>query len=201
MPPLLSALWVTIRIYALGAAILFAQLLRRCRGGFREPALPPQPGRVAIVTGGTRGIGLETARQLARLRMRVVIAGNDEDAAQEVVRRIRQETNNDEVHFLFLDLGSLTSVRKFARDFLSLGFPLHVLVNNAGVMLGPRARTEDGFERHVGVNFLGHFLLTSLLLDALRAAGSRGHGPARVVTVASATHRAGRLQPETLGDR
>ncbi|XP_059109214.1 dehydrogenase/reductase SDR family member on chromosome X, partial [Peromyscus eremicus] len=185
--------------YAVGAAVLLSQLLRRCRGGFREPALPPQPDRVAIVTGGTDGIGLATARHLARLGMRVVIAGNNADKAQDVVRGIRAETGNEKVDFLFLDLASLASVRKFARDFLSLGFPLHVLVNNAGVMLAPRgSTTADGFERHLGVNFLGHFLLTQLLLGALRAAGSRGRR-ARVVCLGSATHYVGALDPGALG--
>lgn len=200
MPSLLQELRAVLLAYAVGAAVLVSQLLRRLRGGFREPALPPQPGRVAVVTGGADGIGLATARRLARLGMRVVIAGNDEDRARDAVRELRAETGNPEVHFLFLDLASLASVRKFARDFLSLGLPLHVLVLNAGVMLAPRgSRTADGFERHLGVNFLGHFLLTLLLLDALRAAGSRGRR-SRVVALGSATHYVGEVDPETMAD-
>lgn len=194
------ALRAAVLVYAVGAAVLLAQLLRRLRGGFREPALPAQPDRVAIVTGGTDGIGLATARRLARLGMRVVIAGNNAAKANDVVSRIREETKNEKVHFLFCDLASLRSVRKFARDFLSRGFPLHVLVNNAGVMMVPPGRTEDGFERHFGVNFLGHFLLTHLLLGALTSAGSPGQR-SRVVTVASATHYVGELDPADPQDR
>lgn len=165
---------------------------------FCQAELPPQPGRVAIVTGGTDGIGLSTAHQLARLGMRVVIAGNNLEKAPEVVRSIQEETGNDAVHFLFLDLASLSSVRKFVADFLALGIPLHVLINNAGVMLVPYGKTLDGFERHLGVNFLGHFLLTRLLLPQLRNSGKESGRWARIVTVASATHYVGELDVEDL---
>ncbi|CAH7188672.1 dehydrogenase/reductase SDR family member on chromosome X homolog [Phodopus roborovskii] len=196
----LQALRALLLVYAVGAAVILRQLLRRLRGGFRPPVLPWQPDRVALVTGGTEGIGLATAQQLAALGMRVVIAGNDKAKAQEVVSWIQAETKNKRVHFLFCDLASLASVRKFARDFLSLGFPLHVLVNNAGVMMVPPSKTEDGFERHMGVNFLGHFLLTRLLLGVLRASGSPGQR-SRVVTLGSATHYVGELDIDTLRAR
>ncbi|XP_055461191.1 dehydrogenase/reductase SDR family member on chromosome X isoform X1 [Psammomys obesus] len=196
----LRAVRAAVRVYAVGVAVVVTQLLRRLLGGFRQPALLPQPDRVAIVTGGTDGIGLSTARQLAALRMRVVIAGNNVEKAPEVIRKIREETGNNDVHFLFLDLASLASVRKFARDFAALGLPLHVLVNNAGVMLEPRGETVDGFERHLGVNFLGHFLLTHLLLPLLRASGEPGQAT-RIVTVASATHYVGELDMDDLQGR
>ncbi|XP_040592744.1 dehydrogenase/reductase SDR family member on chromosome X [Mesocricetus auratus] len=198
MSALLAALRATVLAYAVGAAVLFRQLLRRLRGGFRPPELRPQPGRVAIVTGGTDGIGRATATQLAALGMGVVIAANDEAKGQEVAAQIRAETENENVRFLPLDLASLASVRKFARDFLSLGLPLHALVNNAGVMLAAPGATPDGFEPHLGVNFLGHFLLTRLLLGRLRASASRGRR-SRVVTLASATHYVGRIRPEDVG--
>ncbi|XP_050998474.1 dehydrogenase/reductase SDR family member on chromosome X [Acomys russatus] len=196
----LHALRATVRVYAVGVALVVTQLLRRLRRGFAPPELPPQPGRVAIVTGGTDGIGLSTARQLARLGMRVVIASNNLEKAPEVVRSIQEETGNDAVQFLFLDLASLASVRKFVSDFLALGIPLHVLINNAGIMLVPCGETLDGFESHLGVNFLGHFLLTRLLLPLLRGAGKSGKW-ARIVTVASATHYVGELDVEDLQGR
>lgn len=196
----LRALRAVLCVYAVGIAVALAQLLRRLRGDFRPPVLPPQPGRVAIVTGATAGIGRSTARQLARLGMCVVVAGNDEHCGQEVVSSIRAEMGSDRAHFLPLDLASLASVRGFARDFRALGLPLHLLVNNAGVMLEPRAETEDGFERHLGVNFLGHFLLTLLLLPALRASGAEGRG-SRVVTVGSATHYVGTVDMADLHGR
>ncbi|XP_058569696.1 dehydrogenase/reductase SDR family member on chromosome X isoform X2 [Neofelis nebulosa] len=155
----LSAARAALRVYAAGAAVVLAQLLRRCLGGFAEPVFPPQPDRVAIVTGGTDGIGYATARQLARLGMHVIIAGNNDSKAQDVVRRLKEETSNDK----------------------------------AAVMMVPQRKTRDGFEEHFGLNYLGHFVLTNLLLDSLKEAGRPGR-TARVVTVSSATHYVGELR-------
>ncbi|XP_037368653.1 dehydrogenase/reductase SDR family member on chromosome X isoform X2 [Talpa occidentalis] len=153
---------------------------------------PPQPGRVAIVTGGTVGIGYATAKHLARLGMHVIIAANDDARAQDAVSRIRRETLNQKVEFLYCDLASMRSIRQFVQKFKKKGLPLHVLVNNAGVMMVPERKTRDGFEEHFGLNYLGHFLLTNLLLDTLKASGSPGRS-ARVVSVSSATHYVGEL--------
>ncbi|XP_039101217.1 dehydrogenase/reductase SDR family member on chromosome X [Hyaena hyaena] len=158
---------------------------------------PPQPDRVAIVTGGTDGIGYATSRQLARLRMHVIIAGNNHSKAQDVVRRIKEETSNDKVEFLYCDLASMRSIRQFVQNFKKKKIPLHVLVNNAGVMMVPQRKTKDGFEEHFGVNYLGHFLLTNLLLDDLKASGCPSRS-ARVVTVSSATHYVGELHMDDL---
>ncbi|EHB11635.1 Dehydrogenase/reductase SDR family member on chromosome X, partial [Heterocephalus glaber] len=157
----------------------------------------PQPDRVAVVTGGTDGIGLSTARLLTRLGMRVVIAGNNKDRAEEVVSRIREEMLNAKVEFLYCDLASMRSIRQFVQKFKMKRIPLHVLVNNAGVMMVPQRKTEDGFEEHFGLNYLGHFLLTNLLLDSLKESGSPAHC-SRVVTVSSATHYVGELNMEDL---
>ncbi|XP_076963895.1 polyprenol dehydrogenase [Callospermophilus lateralis] len=193
----LSAARAALRVYAAGAAVLVAQLLRRCLGGFAEPVFCQQPDRVAIVTGGTDGIGYATAKCLARLGMHVVIAGNNDAKAQEVIRKIREETLNSKVEFLYCDLGSMTSIRQFVHKFKMKNVPLHVLVNNAGVMMVPQRQTKDGFEEHLGVNYLGHFLLTNLLLDTLKESGSPGCS-ARVVTVSSATHYVGELNLDDL---
>nr|XP_040142856.1 dehydrogenase/reductase SDR family member on chromosome X [Ictidomys tridecemlineatus] len=156
-----------------------------------------QPDRVAIVTGGTDGIGYATTKYLARLGMHVIIAGNNDAKAQEVIRKIREETLNSKVEFLYCDLGSMTSIRQFVHKFKMRNVPLHVLVNNAGVMMVPQRQTKDGFEEHLGVNYLGHFLLTNLLLDTLKDSGSPGCC-ARVVTVSSATHYVGELNLDDL---
>ncbi|XP_059013905.1 dehydrogenase/reductase SDR family member on chromosome X isoform X1 [Mustela lutreola] len=193
----LSAARAALRIYAVGAAVILAQLLRRCLGGFAEPVLAPQPDRVAVVTGGTDGIGYATARHLARLGMRVIIAGNNTGKAQEAVRQIQEETLNDKVEFLYCDLASLKSIRQFVQTFKKKKIPLHVLVNNAGVMMVPQRRTRDGFEEHFGLNYLGHFLLTNLLLDTMKESGSPGCC-ARVLTVSSATHYIAELDMEDL---
>ncbi|XP_027464207.1 dehydrogenase/reductase SDR family member on chromosome X isoform X2 [Zalophus californianus] len=170
----LSAARAALRVYAAGAAVVLAQLLRRCRGGFAEPVLAPQPDRVAIVTGGTDGIGYSTAKHLARLGMHVII-----------------------VEFLYCDLASLQSIRQFVQKFKKKKIPLHVLVNNAGVMMVPQRKTRDGFEEHFGLNYLGHFLLTNLLLDTMKESGSPGCS-ARVLAVSSATHYIGELNMDDL---
>ncbi|XP_008566418.1 PREDICTED: dehydrogenase/reductase SDR family member on chromosome X [Galeopterus variegatus] len=162
-----------------------------------ELFFPPQPDRVAIVTGGTDGIGYSTARQLARLGMHVIVAGNNDGKAQEVVRKIKEETLNDKVEFLYCDLASMKSIRQFVQKFRMKKIPLHVLVNNAGVMMVPQRKTRDGFEEHFGLNYLGHFLLTNLLLDTLKESGCPGRS-ARVVTVSSATHYVGELNMDDL---
>uniref|UniRef100_A0A3Q2HT10 Polyprenol dehydrogenase n=1 Tax=Equus caballus TaxID=9796 RepID=A0A3Q2HT10_HORSE len=96
------------------------------------------------------------------------------------------------VEFLYCDLASMQSIRQFVQKFQRKRIPLHVLVNNAGVMMVPQRKTVDGFEEHLGLNYLGHFLLTNLLLDTLRDSGCPGRS-ARVVTVSSATHYVGEL--------
>ncbi|XP_035768810.1 dehydrogenase/reductase SDR family member on chromosome X [Neolamprologus brichardi] len=127
--------------------------------------LPKQNGRVAIVTGGTRGIGFETARHLASLGMHVIIAGNEREEGAAAVRKIHEEGTEGTAEFVFVDMTSLKSVRHFVRLFRDRALPLHVLVNNAGTMMVPDRQTEDGFEYHLGLNYLSHFLLTNLLLE------------------------------------
>uniref|UniRef100_A0AC11DIH4 Dehydrogenase/reductase X-linked n=1 Tax=Ovis aries TaxID=9940 RepID=A0AC11DIH4_SHEEP len=144
----LSAARAALRVYAVGAALVVAQLLRRCVRGFVEPVFSPQPERVAIVTGGTDGIGYSTAKQLAKLGMHVIIAGNNDSKAQDVVRRIKEDTLNDQVEFLYCDLASMRSIREFVQTFKMKKLPLHVLVNNGHLELPlclepPRGRLES----------------------------------------------------------
>ncbi|CAK6450688.1 unnamed protein product [Pipistrellus nathusii] len=196
-----SAARAALRVYAAGAAVILAQLLRRLLGGFAEPVCARQPGRVAIVTGGTEGIGLATCRRLALLGMRVIIAGNDVTKGHQAERSLRAETGNPEVEFSYCDLASMRSIREFVLKFKERNLPVHVLVNNAGVMMVPeRQETADGFEQHFGVNYLGHFLLTLLLLDTLERSGRPG-AHARVVSVSSATHYVGELALDDLQSR
>ncbi|KAJ8012993.1 hypothetical protein DPEC_G00048660 [Dallia pectoralis] len=182
-----------LKLYWLGLKVLLNQLF--CRP-FTLPELPRQHGRVAIVTGGSRGIGYETARHLARLGAHIIIAGQNEVEGVSAVKRIHEENREAKVEFEQLDLASLQSVRKFVQSFKRKGLPVHVLVNNAGVMLVPESCTKDGFEHHFGVNYLGHFLLTLLLLDKLKHSGKRG-SCSRVVTLSSSAHHAGEIR---LGD-
>uniref|UniRef100_A0AAQ4R083 BED-type domain-containing protein n=1 Tax=Gasterosteus aculeatus aculeatus TaxID=481459 RepID=A0AAQ4R083_GASAC len=162
--------------------------------------LPRQNGRVAVVTGGTRGMGYETARHLASLGMHVVIAGNEREEGAAAVRTFQEEGVEGKVEFVFLDLTSLKSVRQFAQAFADRGLPLHVLVNNAGTMMVPERQTEDGFEFHFTLNYLGHFLLTNLLLDTLKRSGRPGRC-SRIINMSSATHFAGVVDMEDLNKR
>ena len=138
-------------------------------------------GKVALVTGANTGIGFVTARELARGGHRVFVACRSPERGREAVEQIRRESGG-EAELLELDLSDLDSVRRAASAFLSQGLPLHLLVNNAGVA-GTRGLTKSGFELAFGINHVGHFLLTRLLLDRLKEST-----PARVVTVASKAH-------------
>ena len=142
----------------------------------------PLHDRVALVTGANTGIGLVTARELARAGARVFIACRTAANAETAAQQIRQSSGSQLVESLTLDLGDFASVRRCAAEFLALDSPLHLLINNAG-LAGQRGFTTSGFELAFGVNHLGPFLLTNLLLERLRASA-----PARIVTVASRAH-------------
>ena len=142
--------------------------------------------QTALVTGGNTGIGKATALALARQGWRVWVACRSERKGAAAVADIQAATGNDAVFLLMLDLANLTSVRECAQSFLEPYEPLHALVNNAGIG-GAHGVTKQGFELTFGVNHLGHFLLTALLLDRLAASA-----PARVVTVASDAHYSAR---------
>jgi NAD(P)-dependent dehydrogenase (short-subunit alcohol dehydrogenase family) len=139
-------------------------------------------GRAFLVTGGNTGIGRATAAALAGRGGRVYLACRSVDKGRRAAADLSAATGNEAVRFLPLDLAELASVRRCAEQFLALGEPLHGLINNAGVA-GRRGMTRDGFELTFGVNHVGHFALTTALLDHLAASA-----PARVVTVASDAH-------------
>ena len=139
--------------------------------------------RVALITGANIGIGRVTALRLAQAGFTVFLAGRSAQRTQAVIDEIHATTQTkDKAFFLPLQLDDLNSVRECAAQFLARQLPLHLLVNNAG-MAGDKGQTLQGFEKAFGINHLGHFLLTQLLLDTLKASA-----PARVVTVASRAH-------------
>ena len=140
-------------------------------------------GKLALVTGASGGLGAEPARALASKGARVVITTRDIAKGEEVAREIRKSAGEGLVLVEELELGSLASIRSFADRFLARHDAVQILVNNAGVMACPFARTADGFELQFGTNHLGHFLMTGLLAPALL----RG-APARVVSVSSRGH-------------
>ncbi|XP_020032102.1 retinol dehydrogenase 11 [Castor canadensis] len=146
------------------------------------------PGKVAVVTGANSGIGKETAKDLAQRGARVYLACRDVQKGELVAKEIQAMTGNQQVLARKLDLSDTKSIRAFAKDFLAEEKHLHILINNAGVMMCPYSKTADGFESHFGVNHLGHFLLTHLLLQKLKESA-----PSRVVNVSSLAHHLGKI--------
>lgn len=142
----------------------------------------PLDGRVALVTGANTGIGRVTARELASQGAHVFIACRSAERSQPVLDELRTVSGSAAVELLALDLGDFDSIRQCAQSFLVRGLPLHLLINNAG-LAGARGRTRSGFELAFGVNHMGHFLLTQLLMERIR-----NSAPARIVTVASKAH-------------
>ncbi len=140
-------------------------------------------GRVALVTGGSSGLGRETARALAVRGAEVILTARDVPKGEAVAASIRTALGNERVHVEALELGSFASIRAFAERVLARHPRLDLLVNNAGVMACPYARTTDGFELQFGSNHLGHFLATCLLVPALRRSSE-----ARVVCLSSRGH-------------
>ena len=153
--------------------------------------IPDQTGRTAVVTGANSGLGYQTALELARRGARVVLACRDEGRGTAAVERLTTEVPGARVVLRRLDLADLAGVREFAAGLD--GDHVDLLINNAGVMAIPYARTADGFEMQFGVNHLGHFALTGLLLPRLLATPG-----ARVVSVSSMVHMIANIDPGDL---
>ena len=152
--------------------------------------IPPQAGKLAVVTGATGGLGYQTAMRLAQAGAEVALTGRNEAKGREAVSRIRNQFPDAKISFEALDLANLASVADFARRLATAHSSLDLLINNAGVMALPtRQTTADGFEMQFGTNYLGHYALTAQLLPLLRSA----HQP-RVVNLSSIAHRTGFIQ-------
>lgn len=137
-----------------------------------------------VITGSNCGLGFEAARVFASHGAKVVIACRNVQAGQEAADKIRKESPAADVEVRQLDLANLQSVRDFTKAYRESGRPLHILVNNAGVMACPKAFTKDGLEMQLGVNHMGHFLLTVGLLDVLKRSGTKQE-PSRVLNLSS----------------
>lgn len=135
-----------------------------------------------IITGANSGIGYVTALELARTGAEIIFAGRSEERNATAIQEIKAATGNPNLHFMSLDLNSLQSASDFASEWAKTGKSIDILINNAG-LAGQRGITKDGFEIHFGVNHLGHFLLTHLLLPHIKE-----HAGARIVHVASRAH-------------
>lgn len=155
--------------------------------------IPNQRGKLAVVTGGNSGIGYEAALALAGKGAHVILAVRSAEKGKAAVTSIQRTHPGAQVEVMALDLSNLSSVRQFAEAFLQRFDKLPLLLNNAGVMALPFARTADGFEMQFGTNHLGHFALTGLLLPAILAAPK-----ARVVVVSSGMHIPGKIDFDNL---
>ncbi len=141
-------------------------------------------GKTAIVTGSNTGLGYETALDLYLKGARVYIACRNEKKALNAIKRMKAQNGAGELLFGHLDLASLSSVKKFSEKVLDEESKLDLLVNNAGIMIPPPSKTEDGFEIQFGVNFVGHFALTGHLFNLLEATKD-----SRIVTLSSLAHK------------
>jgi NAD(P)-dependent dehydrogenase (short-subunit alcohol dehydrogenase family) len=150
--------------------------------------VPELSGRTVVITGANSGIGFEAAKTFAGRGATVVMACRNPAKARDALDRIRAVTPEADVSTLEMDLNSLASVRKAADALVAERPVIDLLINNAGVIMLPYGQTEDGFEQHFGINHLGHFAFTGLLLNSVLAADA-----GRVVTVGSNGHRMGKL--------
>ncbi|XP_013097678.2 retinol dehydrogenase 13 [Stomoxys calcitrans] len=176
--------WVSVTGSTVGVACFVKDLMQG--GKFTKPT--KADGKIVIVTGSNTGIGKETVRELAKRGATVYMACRDMKKCEEAREEIVLETRNKYVYCRECDLASLDSIRKFAEKFKSEQNRLDILINNAGVMRCPRSLTKEGFELQLGVNHMGHFLLTNLLLNELKKAA-----PSRIVVVSSMAHTRGEI--------
>ena len=153
-------------------------------GKWTRGDIPPQKGRTVIVTGSNRGLGLEVAAALAKAGAQLVLAVRDPKGAETAAAHIAAQAPAAEITVMGLDQADLASIRRFSAEFHDRFGRLDLLINNASAILVEQTKTSDGFEMHIGVNHLGSFALTGLLLDRLIATPG-----ARIVNTSSTAHR------------
>jgi NAD(P)-dependent dehydrogenase (short-subunit alcohol dehydrogenase family) len=156
-------------------------------------SIPDQSGQLAIITGATGGLGLETALGLVGAGAEVILAGRNPTKGRDAEALIRHKYKSAKVRFELADMASLKSIKDFSDRMFAAGRPIDILVNNAGIMAPhDRGTTADGFELQIGTNYLSHFALTGRLLPLLSAA------KARVIQLSSFGHRTGKIQLDDL---
>ncbi|KAM9839872.1 retinol dehydrogenase 12, like [Aulostomus maculatus] len=150
-------------------------------------------GKTVLITGANTGIGKETAVDLAKRGAKIIMACRDMEKAQTAVKDVIENSGNENVVCMKLDLADSKSIREFAEAINAEEPKLNILINNAGVMVCPYGKTADGFEMQIGVNHFGHFLLTYLLIDLIKRSA-----PARIITVSSMAHAWGGINLEDI---
>lgn len=148
-------------------------------------------GKIVLVTGANSGMGLATTVELARKGAKVIMVCRNRQRGEEALAAAKQKSHSEDIELMLCDLASLESIRSFAEEFTQKYPILDILINNAGVVTIKRQLTKDGFEMDLGVNHLGHYLLTNLLLEPLKAAEQ-----GRIVVVASGAYKIGALHYE-----
>lgn len=190
--------FVTLMVFgALVFAVCLGMLIRfmyHLRGVFNNYNGPERiDGKTVIITGGNQGIGKATALELARRGGNIIIG--DRHLNQSTIDEIIQETDNKQVKFIQLDLGSFAVIHRFVKEVYTHVDNVDILINNAGVLWPTADRTEDGLEMTMGINYYGHFLLTNLLLEKLKFSA-----PSRIINVASEMHRVGKINFEQVSN-
>lgn len=164
--------------------------MQAIRGFFRASWSSAQrlDGKTVVITGANTGIGKETAIDLAKRGAKVIIACRDMEKGETALKEVIEKSANENVTCMKLDLSDSKSIREFADNINKGEEKLNILINNAGVMVCPYGKTADGFEMQIGVNHMGHFLLTYLLLDLIKKSA-----PARIINVSSMAHSFGSI--------
>ncbi len=155
--------------------------------------IPDLSGKITIITGANSGIGLEAARELARKGAHIIMACRDIEKAETAKNEIANTIPDTTLEIIRLDLADLKSVHRFADEFKAKYQKLDILINNAGIMMAPYGKTKDGFEQQFGINHLGHFALSGLLIDLILKTPH-----SRIINVSSNAHRLGEIDFENL---
>jgi NAD(P)-dependent dehydrogenase (short-subunit alcohol dehydrogenase family) len=161
--------------------------------------IPSQAGKRVLITGANSGIGFQAALTLARKGAQILLACRDRQKGEAALALLNEHAPGSQSELVILDLSSLACIREFSTNEIARHLPLHLLINNAGVMAPPRRlETADGFELQFGTNVLGHFALTGLLLPALQLAAAESAQRPRIVTIASIAHKRGHINFDDL---
>ncbi|XP_013412742.1 retinol dehydrogenase 12 [Lingula anatina] len=183
-----------IPLCIVGAGVVAVVLIKRYTSGGVCRSTARLEGKTVVITGANTGIGKETAIDLAKRGARVILACRDMEKGSQALKEVCDASGSPHnVALYHLDLASLKSVRKCADEILKSEDKINILINNAGVMMCPYTKTEDGFEMQFGTNHLGHFLFTHLLLDRIKTSA-----PSRIVNVSSVAHSFGKMNFEDL---
>lgn len=191
------------KVHLIAAEYFFKECAQRFKCVFSLPAPKTYfsvEKKTAVVTGGTQGLGLETVRALLALNARVIVGSSSPVRSLNIKKCLEEDIPGREVEVLPLDLRSMSSVDNFAQEILRRNVVVDILICGAGVMFTPYQETEDGFESHMSINYLGHCLLTALLLPRLISAGTPKR-MARIVNVSSCVHKMARINFDDMHSR